>query len=327
MTRALYGPDGFYRGPGGPAEHFRTSVHVSPLFADALLTLAFAVYDELGQPADFTFVDVGAGRGELLRLIATVEDARPWRLVGVDLVDRPADLPEGIEWVQGLDALTPFAHGMLVANEWLDNIPLDVLKDGRLVEVDENGRERPGPAPSERDRQWVDRFGVVIDPAERTEIGWPRDDAWVSAVGKVQAGVALAIDYAFDEDGPYDSTLTGFRDGRQVPPVPDGSCDLTAHVELEACGEAARRPYIVTDQRTALEALGVSATVPPRELASADPAAYLQQLARASEARELTERSGLGRFGWLVQPIGLRGKASRLIDSLRRPEEGPIGWG
>jgi SAM-dependent MidA family methyltransferase len=325
MDRALYGPDGFYRRPGGPAAHFRTSVHVSPLFADALLTLAFSVYDELDQPDDFTFVDIGSGRGELLRLVATVEDARPWRLVGVDVVERPAALPERVEWVQGLDALPPFKHGVLVANEWLDNIPLDVLQDGHLLEVDETGRERPGPLPSERDRTWVDTFAAVTDPAERTEIGWPRDDAWAEAVAKVGAGLAVAIDYAFDEDPPYEDTLTGYREGRQVPPVPDGSCDLTAHVNLEACGEATRRDYFVTDQRTALEALNVSAIVPPRELASTDPAAYLRQLSRASEARELVDPHGLGRFGWLVQPIALPGRARRLLDTLSKPEHWPLG--
>lgn len=326
MAEALYGPDGFYRRPGGPAAHFRTSVHVSPLFAEALLNLADSVFQGLGEPDDFTFVDVGAGRGELLRLAATAPALARWRLVGVDLVERPPDLPDSVEWLQGLDALAPFEHGMLVANEWLDNIPLDVLQDGHLLEVDEAGHERPGPPPSARDREWAQRFGVMLGrPGERTEIGWPRDEAWASASAKVRSGLALAIDYAFAGPPTLDGTLTGYRDGRQVPPVPDGSCDLTAHVKLEACGDSTRGDYFITDQHTALEALGVSAIVPPRALASADPPTYLRQLARASEARELTDRSGLGRFGWLVQPIALKGDALRLIDTLSGPDAWPLG--
>ena len=37
--QALYGPDGFYRRER-PAAHFRTSVHASPLFGQALARLA-----------------------------------------------------------------------------------------------------------------------------------------------------------------------------------------------------------------------------------------------------------------------------------------------
>ena len=37
--RALYGPDGFFR-RHRPGAHFRTSVHASPLFAEAVARLA-----------------------------------------------------------------------------------------------------------------------------------------------------------------------------------------------------------------------------------------------------------------------------------------------
>ncbi|HEU4513570.1 MAG TPA: hypothetical protein VFR87_10740, partial [Nocardioidaceae bacterium] len=56
---ALYGPGGFFRRESAAA-HFRTSVHASPLFARAVV--------ELARRAGLdTIVDVGAGRGELLR--------------------------------------------------------------------------------------------------------------------------------------------------------------------------------------------------------------------------------------------------------------------
>ncbi|MCZ9347395.1 hypothetical protein NGM37_57825, partial [Streptomyces sp. TRM76130] len=62
---ALYGPAGFYRGPEGPAGHFRTSVHASPLFAAAVARLLCRVDRALGRPAALDFVDMAAGRGEL----------------------------------------------------------------------------------------------------------------------------------------------------------------------------------------------------------------------------------------------------------------------
>jgi SAM-dependent MidA family methyltransferase len=300
MTTALYGPDGFYRRPAGPAAHFRTSVHASPLFAEAVARLAVGVCRESGEPAQFAVVDLGAGRGELLQRLAALVPAR-WRLIGVDVVDRPDGLPHRIEWRSGLDELEPLPHGLLVANEWLDNIPLDVIVDGRLVEVDPTGAERAGGPPTERDLAWCSQWGAAF--GERIEVGWPRDDAWAEAVGKIGAGLAVAVDYAFG-GGQHDTgTLTGYRDGRQVPPVPDGSGDLTAHVLFESCAHAGSA---LLTQRDALSLLGVSAGLPARELASTDPAAYLRALAAASEAGELLDPYGLGGFGWLLHPRNLR---------------------
>ncbi|NEC71919.1 hypothetical protein G3I25_10015, partial [Streptomyces rochei] len=64
---ALYGPSGFYRArPEGPAGHFRTSVHASPLFAGAVARLLCRLDEALGRPASLAFVDMAAGRGELV---------------------------------------------------------------------------------------------------------------------------------------------------------------------------------------------------------------------------------------------------------------------
>ncbi|MER7036018.1 hypothetical protein ABT334_34275, partial [Streptomyces albidoflavus] len=62
---ALYGDEGFYRRPEGPAGHFRTSVHASGLFASAIARLLVRTARELGS-GTVDLVDVGAGRGELL---------------------------------------------------------------------------------------------------------------------------------------------------------------------------------------------------------------------------------------------------------------------
>ncbi|NEC19081.1 hypothetical protein G3I50_12545, partial [Streptomyces parvus] len=76
-------------------------------------------------------------------------------------------------------------------------------------------------------------------PGERAEIGRPRDAAWTGAVGCLTAGLAVAVDYAHGRGTrPPFGTLTGFRGGREVRPVPDGSRDLTAHVALDACAAA-----------------------------------------------------------------------------------------
>ncbi|WP_330346456.1 SAM-dependent methyltransferase [Streptomyces longwoodensis] len=327
---ALYGPQGFYRRPEGPAGHFRTSVHASPRFAGAVARLLCRVDEALGRPATLDFVDVGAGRGELVTGVLAAlpaEVAARTRAYAVELADRPAGLDPRVEWRGDLpEGVT----GLLFANEWLDNVPVDVAEVDatgvlRLVLVRDDGTERLGEPVAGAQARWLDRWWPL--PAEegtRAEIGLPRDAAWASAVAAVRRGLAVAVDYAHTRaTRPPFGTLTGFRAGRETPPVPDGSCDITAHVALDACAEAARRatspsaaaaaaaadarasaPLLLT-QRAALRALGVTGARPPLALASTDPAGYVRALAGAGEAAELTAPGGLGDFGWLLHPVGV----------------------
>ncbi|APY87071.1 hypothetical protein DCW30_12390 [Streptomyces alfalfae] len=306
---ALYGPGGFYLRPEGPAGHFRTSVHASPLYADAVARLLCRLDDVLGRPGELAFVDMGAGRGELTSgvLAALPADvAARVRAYAVERAERPAGLDPRVEWRAAPPA---GVTGLLFANEWLDNVPLDVAEvaaDGtaRRVLVRGDGAESLGGPVDGRDARWLARWWPLGDePGLRAEIGHPRDEAWAAAVAALERGLAVAVDYAHLKGArpPY-GTLTGFRAGRETAPVPDGSCDITAHVALDAC--AAEGAVLLT-QRAALGALGVSGGRPPLALASSDPAAYVRALARAGEAAELTAPGGLGDFRWLLQPVGV----------------------
>ncbi|HET6483916.1 MAG TPA: SAM-dependent methyltransferase, partial [Actinoplanes sp.] len=147
----------------------------------------------------------------------------------------------------------------------------------------------------------------------RVEIGWPRDAAWAAAVSRVLRGGALAIDYGHRRDErPTLGTLTGYRGGRQVPPVPDGSCDVTAHVAIDAVAAAAGVPYQLLRQRAALKALGIDGARPPLDQARSDPAGYLRALAAAGAGAELIEPAGLGGHWWLLHSIGLGDRGSML---------------
>ncbi|MFG3661344.1 SAM-dependent methyltransferase [Streptomyces sp. NPDC047706] len=309
MDAALYGPGGFYRGPEGPAGHFRTSVHASPLFAEAVAGLLRRVDEALGRPASLDFVDMAAGRGELVTgVLAALPPALAarTRAYAVEIAERPAGLDHRIEWrAECPEGVT----GLLFANEWLDNVPLEVSEVDpagawRLVLVREDGTERLGEPVSGPAAEWLARWWPgAAEEGMRAEIGLPRDEAWASAVGRVGQGLAVAVDYAHTADArPPFGTLTGFREGRETPPVPDGTCDITAHVALDACTLPGGRTL---PQRDALRALGVVGARPPLALATTDPAAYVRALTSAGEAAELTAPGGLGDFGWLVQPVGV----------------------
>ncbi|GAA1804223.1 hypothetical protein HC028_04255 [Planosporangium flavigriseum] len=318
MQRNLYGPEGFFTSPGpGPAGHFRTSAHASPAFGGAIATLVSRVDTALGQPNRLDVVDYGGGQGELLTsvLAALPEDvAARVRPVVTELAPRPAGLVDGIEWTA---TLPDDIVGVVIATELLDNVPIDVVEVDdvgavRYVLVDAGGEERLGPEVEPADAAWLDRWWPLDEapPGTRAEIGAPRDAVWAGTVGALRRGLALAVDYGHLREGrPAFGTLTGFRDGRQVLPVPDCTRDLTAHVAFDsvaAAGTAAAGvPARLSSQRDSLRALGIGGERPPLALAYRDPQGYLQALAQAGAGAELTDPAGLGGHYWLLQPVGL----------------------
>jgi SAM-dependent MidA family methyltransferase len=291
---ALYGPDGFFL-RHRPAEHFRTSVTASPIFAEAI---ARATRDE-GLD---TVVDLGAGGGELLTHLAAIDP--DLTLIGIDLAPRPEALPASIEWRHDLpDSF----DGLLLAHEWLDNIPCDI------VELDDDGIARHvlvNPATGEEElgepvaSPWLEQWWPLVEPGVRAEIGQARDDAWTDAVTRV-TGLAIAVDYGHLADTrPLFGSLASYARGVEVDVVPDGSRDVTAHVAIDST--AAAVDGCIERQRDALARLGVSGERPPLELATTNPAEYVRLLSRASEATELRARGGWGDFWWIVTDTRVR---------------------
>jgi SAM-dependent MidA family methyltransferase len=313
MEHALYGERGFYRRER-PAAHFRTSVHASARYAAAFARLLNDVDAALGRPDRLDVVDIGAGSAALLSQVVALagpELAVRLRPAAVEVAERPPGLTPEIAWLPEPPAEIT---GLVIANEWLDNVPLDVAEltpDGpRLVLVDPaTGAEQPGPVPEPEDLRWLTTWWPLYEIGDRAEIGWPRCLAWASVVARLRAGVAVAVDYAHVRAGrpPY-GTLAGYRDGHLVPAVPDGSCDVTAHVALDACAkagaDAGATGTLLTTQRSALRALGITGQRPTVELARRDPRAYVTALCAAGEEAELLDPAGLGGFTWLVQSVG-----------------------
>lgn len=297
MAESLYGDPGFYLTPGTPAQHFRTSAHTGPTWAAAIASLAAQVDAALGERADFTVVDVGAGGGELLAELAVSAPGR-WSLVGVDVAPRPPGLSRRIDWQR---QFPQGVHGLVLAVELLDVAPVNVLEQTAqgpcVVEVDEDGFERIGDPADAADLAWVEKWWPITEPGERAEVGTRRDEMWRDITAGVAAGLVVAVDYAADPSRLLEGTLTGYRDGHRRLPTPDATMDLTAHVlfeSLEGPGDT------LLSQREALRRLGVDAT-PPEYHGDGD--AYLAALARASEAAELMNPYSLGSFTWLLHPV------------------------
>ncbi len=202
--QALFGEQGFYRRPEGPAGHFRTAAHAAP----TLLARAVA---RLAQTAGCSGVlDLGAGRGELLSALARLDEGARLRLHGVDVVDRPALLPPLVGWTRA-DRGVPYAAfdgALVVAWELLDTVPCPVL------EIDDEGRLRtvlvePVPGAS----GWGPR------PRRRTSTGaraGGRRPSWIPVRGSRSAAAATT-------GGPVTSRCWGASAGACCWPSTTGT--------------------------------------------------------------------------------------------------------
>jgi SAM-dependent MidA family methyltransferase len=139
METALYHPvHGYYRRPRDPfgkAGDFYTAEQIQPVFGILIAARIRQLYRAMGEPADFTVVELGAGRREM------AEAFREWRYIPIDIDcgEFPTDF-----------------RGVVFSNEFFDALPVDVavyrkgafrrqcvgIRDARFV-WQEDGGSRP----------------------------------------------------------------------------------------------------------------------------------------------------------------------------------------
>lgn len=218
-------------------------------------------FEETGAPV--TLIDAGAGSGEAI--LGTVPLVQAGRVcpVAMDRQPPPTGWPAGWHWVQsdlsgGLalpDGFVQTPGVVILALELLDEVPCDVaeLHGGNwyYVEVDATGNESLGDPVTGRDLAWLNQWAPG---APRAEIGRSRDELAVAICRHTGEGVAIFIDYTIDAISRTRhpaGTLTGYYRGRQVPAVPDGRRNLTAHVAADSLISALRGVGRVSRSRLA----------------------------------------------------------------------------
>jgi NADH dehydrogenase [ubiquinone] 1 alpha subcomplex assembly factor 7 len=286
---------GYYRkrDPLGAAGDFVTAPEISQMFGELIGLWAVEVWSHMGRPDPCHLVELGPGRGTLmrdaLRAAAVLPEARA--AFRVHLVETSPALREaqaraltGADpvWHDDLSGL-PHGPAIVIANEFLDALPIrQYVRAGggwreRLVGLSAQGDLVFGLSP-EPER------GIAADAQDGAVLEAPL--AAASVVGALarrmasQGGAALLVDYGHVVSGVGD-TLQAVRRHAYADPLADpGEADLTVHVDFARMAQAARAAGAAVHgpatQGDFLRALGIEAR-----------AAALARRARPEQARDI----------------------------------------
>lgn len=305
----------YYAGkdPFGSAGDFITAPEISQMFGELIGLWLADMWIRAGREEPVHYVELGPGRGTLAR--DALKAARRYGLEPkVHLVETSTALKDiqlasvpGAQWHHDLSSIPMTGPILLVANEFLDALPVR-----QLVKTPDGWRERmvatdgdrfvpvAGPQPMDAavpaDRRDAPD-GTIIETC-------PGAAAVVYEVaGRLvaQGGAALFIDYGTDEirNG---STLQAVREHRMVDPFAmPGEADLTAHVDFATLAPIAQsrgcRWLGTAPQGRWLRALGIEA----RAEALARTAPQHADAIHAAKDRLIGE----GQMGLLFKVMGL----------------------
>lgn len=303
------------RDPLGSLGDFITAPEISQMFGELIGLWLADMWIRAGREEPVNYVELGPGRGTLARdvlraglrygfapkvhLVETSEALKDIQLAAV---------PHAV-WHDDLSTIPPYGPVLLVANEFLDALPVR-----QLVQTPDGWRERMVDLEGDRfvavaGMQPMD--AAVPEARRNAPVGTlietcPAAAATVYEVaGRLvdQGGAALFIDYGHDRlrDG---STLQAVRAHQMVDPfVLPGECDLTAHVDFATLSPIAQSrgcKWLGTaTQGSWLRGLGIEARA--EALAARAPAHGRAIL----DARD--RLIGEGQMGALFKVMGLAG--------------------
>ncbi len=347
MSLALYHPTlGYYTAPGqkigGKGADFYTSPDVSPAFGQLIARQLAQCWQLMGQPANFTIVEQGAGVGKLAAdILAELRASQPdlyatltYAIVEIspDLQARqrealPADAP--VRWHEQLAQVGPI-EGVILSNELVDAFPVHIVvgQEGGVGELyvttddrrDEtldpdaaNLREIIAAPSSPALAEYFARLGITIPRNNRAEVNLAMLD-WLAEVDSIlQRGYVITIDYGNTADRLYsprrtDGTLLCYYQHTLSgnPFARLGRQDITAQVDfttLQQRGEQLGLHTLgLTNQAAFLTSLGLGEMLQALPSLGLSDEQFIRQ--RAALLR-LIEMGGLGRFQVLLQGKGV----------------------
>ena len=293
MALCLYHPEyGYYtqgQDRSGVAGDYFTSPDLHPIFARLLARQAAEMWDMLGRPSRFSWVEMGPGRGLFAQdFLSWVKSALPGFASALDYVaiepgpTQGARLREGlaekglegeVRLPENLQHLQPVT-GCFFSNELVDSFPVAVVTraSGHLSEVYVAAQgdelcEKLGRISNPAIAAAVARYANQLQEGCRVEVNLTATQ-WMRAVAKkLIRGFVITVDYGdlakylYIEDRRQGTLLTYHRHwpSEDVFTAP-GQADLTAHVNFSALIDAGKEAGLhftgFTSQQKFLLALG-----------------------------------------------------------------------
>jgi SAM-dependent MidA family methyltransferase len=281
MRAALYDPvHGYYRrspDPFGKHGDFYTAEQLQPVFGILIAARVRQLCRELGDPPDFTVVELGAGRGEMAEAFAQ------WRYVPVDL-DRGA-LPDRF-------------RGVVFANEFFDALPVHAATycGGGFRELRVGWTDSfvwmPGEPVAEEIADYLRRYFPPPEEGAQFEINLEAL-VWLERIARaLEAGFALTIDYGFTRAESVRfprGTLMSYRRHQADENVLEdpGAKDITAHVAFTALEEHGARIGLETVRFETLAQTLLAAGEPDQFAAALEGATEAEQTRRRLQLKSL----------------------------------------
>jgi NADH dehydrogenase [ubiquinone] 1 alpha subcomplex assembly factor 7 len=325
MAMCLYDPQhGYYirRAPFGAAGDFITAPEISQMFGELIGLWAAAAWQSMGAPDPVLLIEFGPGRGTMmsdaLRAARTAPEFR--KAARVHFIEKSPDLQmRQRQTLSGVDDVTlrwhatideaPIGPSIIFANEFFDALPVHQAErcatgwHERGIAINAGGELAltlmPGPLSD-----------IPLPPAAaRARVGeifeWRPDHFAVEIASRVaDGGAALIIDYGHIKSATGD-TFQAVRSHRYASPLAlPGLTDLTAHVDFEALGRAARgagaRVHGPIEQGTLLRRLGIEERAAALQANAAD-----DKRAPIATALERLVGTGAAQMGSQFKAIGL----------------------
>jgi SAM-dependent MidA family methyltransferase len=239
MEAALYDPEfGYYTRSDlkrwGREGDYRTSSERSGLFAATFARYFARLYEELGQPPQWTIIEGGAGDGTFAkRALHALEKQHPSVFAATDY---------RLQEVSSAD-FYPSDPCVYFSNELLDAFPVHRLtSEGELyvsLDSDNNFTWTTRPFSTPRLAEFLEEHAIELAPGQTIEVNLAIDDWFASVAAKLQPVYVITVDYGAEADDLYDPTLRpggtlrafshpGFVDDRLRAP---GAYDITSSVQ------------------------------------------------------------------------------------------------
>ncbi|MDA1101103.1 MAG: class I SAM-dependent methyltransferase [Proteobacteria bacterium] len=316
MAMALGHPKwGYYtnRDPIGRGGDFITAPEISQMFGELIGLWCAERWQALGAPDPFIFAELGPGRGTLMVDALRAGGALPGfnQAAQIHLVEtspllraaqRTALKSRQVNWHDRIADLPP-GPTITIANEFFDALPIRQFqrseagwhermvgcKDGRLYLL-----LTPGAIPAAPLAETIQHApnGAIV------EVSSARTNAMAELAQNLvsHGGVALIIDYGHAASGVGD-TLQAIQAHEFVDVLESpGAVDLTAHVDFQALGEAARQAGARTlgpvSQADFLTHLGIATRAEILQRNATDA----QAVAVGAALHRLTDRDQMGQL-------------------------------